>query len=101
PDVRVTIRQKIERLGLRQLLAAERKPQIGNGFVKKPHPRATTRDGFFVQQLFQLVVQLMRAKGANITKPRPVMSEDRISELVLQISLFEPVDLQCEKQQSG
>ena len=95
----VAVGQQVERLGLGQLLAAERKAQIGDGFVEQPRPGGAAGDVFLVQQLFDLVGELVRAKGAGIAQPRAIMGERRVGLFGRELRVVEAVEFEGEEQQ--
>jgi hypothetical protein len=51
----LAVGQQVHRLGLRQLAAAERETQLGDGLVEQAHPGGASRDRFLVQQLFEII----------------------------------------------
>ena len=99
PDRGVALGQQVERLGLGQFLAAEREAQIGDGLVEEPRPGGAAGDVFLVQQLLDVVRQLVRAEGADVAQPRPIMGERRIGGLRFELGVFEAVDLEGEEQE--
>ena len=72
--------QQIERGLDGECFATHRKAHIGDGFIKQPVPRGIAGDGFFVEQLFELFIQLMRFLFPQIRNPRPVTRKALVTE---------------------
>ena len=54
-------------------------------------------DVFFVQQLFHLIRQLMRAEAAEVGKPRRVALQRGVGQLLGEIAVVEPVEFEREE----
>jgi hypothetical protein len=83
----------------RQRLAMQRDAQRRDGLVEQPAPGGMACDLFLVQELFQLVRKLMRAKNPQILEPGPEMGKRRGRELGRQRCLVEAVELEGEEQE--
>ncbi len=95
----VGIGQFVQRRGKRLLLALHRHAQGGGGLVEQPAPGRMAGDLFLVQQLFQLVGELMRQEHAQIAEPGRIAGQRRVAQLLRQLGLANPVQLQREEQQ--
>ncbi len=71
----VRILHQIEHGLDRHRLAIDGEAQARDGLVEKPVPGAETGDRFFVEQLFELVVELIGLALADVFKPGPIMFE--------------------------
>jgi hypothetical protein len=67
---------------------------------KQPVPGAVLGDRFFVEQLFELVVELVGLALADVFEPRPVMLE-RPARHFRRESVVEPVQFELEEQKIG
>ena len=95
----VAILQEIERRLDRQLLARHLEAQRGDGLVEQPVPGGITGLGFFVEQLLDAVLELIRLVLAQVLDPRPVMPEFRRLHRMLDHAIVNAVELEREEQQ--
>ncbi len=73
----IAVLQQIERRLDRKLLGRHLEAQRRDGLVEQPVPGGVAALGFFVKQLLDAVLQLIRLVLAQILDPRPVMCELR------------------------
>ena len=98
----VMVLKQIEDLGAGQLAAVEGEPQRRHGLVEQSRPCPPTGDRFLVQDLLDRIIQLMRAKAADVTDPWLIPGElRRRREPGLERLVLDPVELQGEKQDLG
>ena len=67
-----SVLQEIERRLDRQLLGADLEAQTGDGLVEQPVPGGITALGFFVKQLLDAILELVRLVLAQILDPRAI-----------------------------
>src|SRR5207244_2683079 len=72
---RRAVLEEIERRLDSQLLAPDLEAQAGDGLVEQPVPGGITALGFFVKQLLDAILQLIRLVLAQILDPRAVIPE--------------------------
>ena len=91
----------MQRLGAGQFLAVDGEAQRRLGLVEQALPRGGAGDRFLMQQLFEIVGQLMRAEGADIAQPRPVMRQLDAVQFLVERRVLDAVDFETEEQQLG
>ena len=83
----------------RQALALEVEPQRRHRLVEQPVPGGRAGDGFFQEQLLDLVGKLVRLLLADVLEPGAVMAERRRRHRRLELGVVEAVELEFEEQQ--
>jgi hypothetical protein len=93
------ILQEIQRRLDGQRLARHLEPQVGDGGVELAIPRRVRRHRFFVKQLLDAILELVRPIAAHVFEPRPVMAEHGIGQRRIELRLVDAVELELEEQQ--
>ena len=94
----VGVLQQIERRLDRQRLAVHLEARRRDGLVEQAVPGRIARHGFFVEQLFELVVELIGLFLADVLDPRPVMPEGRVGHRALERRIVDAVELEREEE---
>ena len=95
----VAVLHEIQRRLDGQRLARYLEAQIGDGGVEQPIPRRVRRHRFFVEQLLDAILELVRPIAAHVFEPRPVMAERRIGHRRFKQRVVDAVELEREEQQ--
>ena len=96
---RRAVLQKIQRRLDRQLLGPDLEAQAGDGLVEQPVPGGIAALGFFVKQLLDAILELIRLVLAQILDPRAVMSERRRLQRAFDHGIVNTVEFEPEEQQ--
>ena len=75
---RRAVLQEIERRLDRQFLSADLEAKAGNGLVEQPVPGGIAALGFFVKQLLDAILELIRLVLAQILDPRAIIASSGV-----------------------
>ena len=95
---RIGVAQEVEGLGHGQNPIVDREAHRRQRLVEEARPGGAAADIFLVEQLFQLVRQLVRSKGAQIAQPGLPARQHRRGQFRRQHLIRNPVDLEREEQ---
>ncbi len=95
----VAVLQKIQRRLDGKRLARHFETQIGHGGVELAIPCGIRRHRFFVEQLLDAILELVRPIAAHVLEPRPVMAERGIGQSRIELRVVDAVELELEEQQ--
>ena len=93
------ILQQLQRRLDRQLAVTDLEAQSRNGLVEQPVKGAVTCLGFFMKQLLEAILELIRLFLAQILDPRTIMTEFGRLHRTLDHGIVDPVKLEREEQQ--
>ena len=79
----IAVLQQVQRRLDRQFRGPDLEAQARNGLIEQPVPGGITTLGFFVEQLLDAILELIRPVLAQILDPRPIMREFRGLQRVL------------------
>ena len=95
----VGIGKQVQKLRLGKVPPAERKAKLGQSLIEQAYPGGAADDMFLVQQLFDLVVELMRPAGPQIPQPRLIPRQGVGSQFVIEGFIRQAIQLEREEQQ--
>ena len=95
----VAVLQEIQRRLDGQRLARYLEAQIGDGGVELAIPCRVRRHRFFVKQLLDAILELVRPIAAHVFEPRPVMAEHGIGQRRFKLRVVDAIELELEEQQ--
>ncbi len=101
PPLRLRVLQQAEGGFERQGLAVDVEAQRRDGLVEKAGPGRTARDGLFVEELFELGVELVGTILADVVEPRLVATERVLRGQAVENRVGDAVELQNEEQEVG
>ena len=96
---RRAVLQEVERRLDRQLLGPDLEAQAGDGLVEQPVPGGITALGFFVKQLLDAILELIRLVLAQILDPRAVMPERGRLHRAFDHDIVNAIEFEPEEQQ--